>query len=326
MGLCRVSLTCIGLCRRWRPLAGLALLALLAAAWLPVSAAPGDHRPANALIEIRYWDWTKTPKRDDYQMAALRLAMEKTRPDWGDYRLIRVAKPLSTPRARAEVFRGELVNVHVAPWRPLETELDKLNENNLRVNVGMFGGTFGCRSLLIRTEDRDKLRHIKTLDELRQLQGGVGRAWVDGRVMRDNHMPVVDSADVGSLLAMLAGGRFDYLPMSMLEVDTLFQEHHLSGSTLMASPDLMLYYPLPMIAYVSPTEPALAKRLEQGLQRARADGSLGRLTTEHFKDEIDRFKAQVPRVLVLQHPGLPAELAGEPALCQPGAARGKASR
>ena len=33
-----------------------------------------------------------------------------------------------------------------------------------------------------------------------------------------------------------------------------------------------------------------------------------------------------PRVLVLQHPGLPAELAGEPALCQPGAARGKASR
>ena len=31
----------------------------------------------------------------------------------------------------------------------------------------------------------------------------------------------------------------------------------------------MLYYPLPMIAYVSPTEPALAKRLEQGLQRVR---------------------------------------------------------
>ncbi len=285
----------------------------------PAAAAPTARAP----LEIRYWDWTKTPKRDDYQVAALRLAMEKTRPDWGDYRLLRVAKPLSTPRARAEVFRGELVNVHVAPWRPMETELDKLNENNLRVNIGLFGGTFGCRSLLIRTEDREAFRRIKTLDELRRRQGGIGRAWVDARVMRDNAMPVVDSADVGSLLSMLAGGRFDYLPMSMLEVDTLFQENHLSGSALMASPDVMLYYPLPMIAYVSPTEPALAKRIDQGLRRARADGSLARLTAEHFKDEIERFRTQAPRVLSLKHPGLPAELAGEPALCQAGTARGK---
>lgn len=314
-----LPLDCIGPARRWRLAA---FVALLAAALVPAWAAPGD-RPASALIEIRYWDWTKTPKRDDYQVAALRLAMEKTRPDWGDYRLLRVAKPLSTPRARAEVFRGELVNVHVAPWRPMETELDKLNENNVRINVGLFGGTFGCRSLLIRTEDREAFRRIKTLDELRQRQGGIGRAWVDARVMRDNAMPVVDSADVGSLLSMLAGGRFDYLPMSMLEVDTLFQEHHLSGSALMASPDVMLFYPLPMIAYVSPTEPALAKRIDQGLRRARADGSLARLTAEHFKDEIDRFKAQAPRVLTLQHPGLPAELAGEPALCQAAAPRGK---
>lgn len=318
---------CIGHGRRWSLAACGVVLALLAvtASAAPAALAPGatsapKAAPARAPVEVRYWDWTKTPKRDDYQMAALQLALEKTRPDWGDYRLIRVAKPLSTPRARAEVFRGELVNVHVAPWRPMETELDKLNENNLRVNVGLFGGTFGCRSLLIRAEDRDKVRRIQTLDDLRQLQGGIGRAWVDARVLRENRVPVVDSADVGSLLSMLAGGRFDYLPMSMLEVDTLFQEHQLSGSVLIESPDLMLFYPLPMIAYVSPTEPALAKRLEQGLRRARADGSLARLTATHFKDEIARFKAQAPRVLVLQHPGLPAELASERALCQPPAA------
>jgi ABC-type amino acid transport substrate-binding protein len=223
-----------------------------------------------------------------------------------------------------------MLNVHVGPWRPMETDPDKLNENNIRVNVGMFGGTFGCRRLLIRTEDRARFARIKHLDELRALKAGAGRGWVDIRVMRENQLTVVDSADISTMLNMLQNRRFDFLPMSMLEVDSLVDEMQLNPAELMVSPNLMLYYPLPMIAYVSPKEPALARRIEQGLSRARADGSLGRLTATHFKDELARFKADAPIVLPLEHLGLPAELAGEPALCQQAVAhktpRAKGSR
>lgn len=265
-------------------------------------------------MDVRYWDWTQTPRRDDYEIAAIRLALEKTVPDWGEFKLTRVALPLSTPRARAAIQRGEVVNVHVAPWRPPVTD-PRTTPYSLRVNVGLAGGIMGCRSLFIRAADRERFKHVNSEQALRQLTVGQGRGWFDVDILRANQLPVEDSGDISSLFSMLVGKRFDYVAMSMMEVDTLTRQPEVIGKHIEVVPDLMLYYPLPLVAYVSLAAPQLAQRLDQGLRMARADGSLDQLTQQHFHEEIARFKAQNPRVIVLKNPMLPAELAKEMPVC-----------
>jgi hypothetical protein len=92
---------------------------------------------------------------------------------------------------------------------------------------------------------------------------------------------------------MLVNKRFDYLPLSVIEAGSMLTPQ------LAIVPDLMLYYPLPTLFYVSASEPALAERLEQGLAMARRDGSLDELVARHFRKEIKQLKSSTTRCLVL---------------------------
>ncbi len=294
-----------------RRLRQLFLLAVLAGARAACASAAPE---AVTVTELRYWDWTQTPKRDDYQIAALRLAMEKTEPRWGAFRIHRVALPLSTSRVRAEMIHGELINVHVAPWRPPLKD-PRQAPYSLRVNVGLLGGLMGCRSLFIRAEEHARFKAITDEQALRQLTIGQGRGWFDGEVLRENQLQVEDSGDVSTLFRMLRGKRFDLVAMSMLEVDALGQQPELARHGIEVLPELMLFYPLPLIAYVSLATPQLATRLEQGLRLAQADGSLERLGQQHFQAELNRVRAKNPRVFVLKNAALPPELARDSPVC-----------
>src|SRR5690606_12201523 len=63
----------------------------------------------------RYWDWSMTKSRDDYQVAALTVALEKTRDTYGSFEIIRVKQPLSSSRALRELRMGDVINLHAAP-------------------------------------------------------------------------------------------------------------------------------------------------------------------------------------------------------------------
>lgn len=291
-----------------------AALALCCALGLSAARAEPASAPAGGPLEVRYWDWGATPKRDDYQVALLTLALDKTIKDFGPYQLTRVVRSYSTPRLRREINTGKVVNVHAGPWRPLETSEDKLAERSLRVNVSILQDLLGYRRLLVRRDDADRFKSISDAQELKQLVIGQANGWVDVDIYRHNGYPVNDTPNPATLFDMLAKKRFDHIPISLMDVDTVLDKHPQLADRLVLLPDITLFFPLPIIFYVSPQQPQLAQRLEAGLKLAKQDGSFERLFKASFAREFQLLREGSARRIVLANPFVPKELARDRSL------------
>jgi hypothetical protein len=281
--------------------------------WQAARAEPAAP-PAKPRMEFRYWDWGATPKRDDYQFALLTLALDKTVKDYGPYQLTRVVKSYSTSRLRREINRGDVVNVHAGPWRPLETSDDKLPERSLRVNVPIFKDLLGYRKLLIRRDDLDRFKGIRHADDLKELAVGQANGWVDVEIYRHNGYRVNDIANPATLFDMLSKKRFDYIPISLMDVETVLASRPELAEQLTLLPDITIYFPLPVIFYVNIHEPRMAERLEAGLNLARQDGSLDRLFKSSFARELQLMRDGTHKRFVLTNPFVPRELVEEKSL------------
>lgn len=66
---------------------------------------------AAPVMAYRYWDWGRTPRRDDYQVAALTLALEKTVASYGPFSVTRVSDPMSTARVHREANTLSLIHI-----------------------------------------------------------------------------------------------------------------------------------------------------------------------------------------------------------------------
>lgn len=259
-----------------------------------------------ATMEYRYWDWGKTKKRDDYQIAVLRLALEKTVPSHGPYAITRVVQSFSTQRLRREVFEGKRVNVHVGPWRVQ----DPANpyDRNIRIDIPMMGGLLGYRSLFVRRDDLPKFQQIERAEQLKALVAGQGRGWMDVEIYRHNGYRVDDHANLPTLLAMLLNNRFDYLPMSVMEVNSVLALNPQLAPRLALVPGMLIQYEFPAVFYVSASQPKLASRLEQGLAMASKDGSLSALLERSFRPELAALQRETTREFVLENPFLPPRM------------------
>ena len=296
------------------------LLALLIPL-MAIVAVPGyaNDRDKDAMV-YRYWDWGITPQRDDYQVAILKLALEKTRSTHGDYKIERKLETLSRSRAHRAIAQGEFLNIHASPLRPLLTEQDRREqmEESIPVKIPLMKSLLGYRSLIIRRRDYEQFSEITDAAKLKSLVAGQGRGWTDISIYEHNKYQVRGDAEYFTLFSMLLAGRFDYIPLSVIEVNGALSRFEQYSDSLMVLPDLMLYYPLPTLFHVSAKHPALADRLERGLTQARQDGSLGRLFEQHFSEQVQQMKSARLRVFVLENPGVPTEMGlDQPLLLSP---------
>ena len=296
------------------------LLALLIPL-MAIIAVPGyaNDRDKDAMV-YRYWDWGITPQRDDYQVAILKLALEKTRSTHGDYKIERKLETLSRSRAHRAIAQGEFLNIHASPLRPLLTEQDRREqmEESIPVKIPLMKSLLGYRSLIIRRRDYEQFSEITDAAQLKSLVAGQGRGWTDISIYEHNKYQVRGDAEYFTLFSMLLAGRFDYIPLSVIEVNGALSRFEQYSDSLMVLPDLMLYYPLPTLFHVSAKHPALADRLERGLTQARQDGSLDRLFEQHFSEQVQQMKSAKLRVFVLENPGVPTEMGlDQPLLLSP---------
>lgn len=266
----------------------------------------GNALGAGAVMEYRFWDWGQTPKRDDYQAKVLELALEKTRAEYGPYKIVRVVESLSTFRVRSEVADGRRINVHVGPWR----QLDKSNplDRNIAIEIPIMSSLLGYRRLIIRRTDVPRFNAITTADQLKKLVAGQGRNWVEVPMYKRNGYRVDDSGNLKSLVPMLANKRIDYLPMSITEVDSALAQYPEYAKELTVAPGILIQYPLPTIFYVSPKHPELATRLRRGLTMAVKDGSLDALMLRSFSEEIQSSSAETTRLFTMSNPDIPKRL------------------
>ncbi|MBW8779411.1 MAG: hypothetical protein JF585_09360, partial [Burkholderiales bacterium] len=113
------------------------------------------------------------------------------------------------------------------------------------------------------------------------------------------------------LFDMLAKKRIDYIPISLMDVDTILASRPELAEQLMLLPDITVYFPLPVIFYVNIHEPRMAERLEAGLNLARQDGSFERLFKSSFAHELQLLRDGAHKRFVLANPFVPRELVEE---------------
>ena len=164
------------------------------------------------------------------------------------------------------------------------------------------------RQLIIRKQDEAIFKKITSAEELKKFTVGQARGWQDVNVFRLNGYKVDDTANLPSLFSMLNSKRFDYLPMSIAEVKSALATNQEYGASFMAAPNIIIYYPFPIIFYVSETQPKLAERLRKGLIIASKDGSLDTLFGDFFADDIAQVKKHHPRIFILDNPYIPKHL------------------
>lgn len=243
----------------------------------------------------------KYDQRNDYYIAMLKLALEKTKAQQGPYRLKMHEKRMLQARALLSVANKQFIDV---VWTM--TSIDR-ERRLLPIRIPLLKGLLGHRIFIIRERDKAKYKKIQSLGDLRVLIAGQGHDWPDVSILEENGLPVVTGTDYDGLFAMLKAGRFDYFPRGLNE--PWFEVKARRGNGFVVEDSLLLKYPAPIYFFVHLDNSMLAQRIEKGLRLAIDDGSFNEIFQNHPANQeifkIANFEHR--RVFALENPLLSDE-------------------
>ena len=249
-------------------------------------------------MQVRYVGNNTGLVSEDYYLALLAAALDATESSYGAYELVYTNDPLSSERKHELLVTGTRVNVDrlvgFAKYKGARKGL-------IRVTVPLLNGFMGYRILLIRRENQALFRTVNTLGDLTKLPMGLGKGW-EGDIYKQNGFKVAEPLTMDSLLKMLAGKRYYFVPLSVVEIEDHYEIEGSRVENLVPEQTLLLYMPLPMYFYVSPEYPKLAERLTTGLIYIKESGKVDKIFKEHFGERLHRLRLAERTLIELANP------------------------
>lgn len=234
--------------------------------------------------------------RLEYPVRLLELALKKS---GVEYEVRSYPRPMPQGAALSRLAAGTGVNV---VWSMTSKERE---DQLLPVRIPIDKGLFGYRIAFVREQNKNLLGNVKTLDDMRAFAAGQGHDWPDTDILRGNNLRVTTSTSYDGLFPMLQAGRFDYFPRSILEI---WDETGVAGKQQLVVEDkVLLHYPAAIYYFVNKKDAALAQAIENGLNKAQADGSFDVLFYERFGEVIKRANLRGRTSIALTNPLLPPE-------------------
>jgi len=220
--------------------------------------------------------------------------LTKTVPSHGPYHIKLVPVMPITNRLLREI---ELGHVDIT-WMPYNAHAPA---QLMPVKIRLLKELSDYRLFLIRADDQARFSKVKSVEDLRQLRGGIGSHWPDRIVMEENGLPLVLSVSYFNLFKMLASKRFDYYSRGAHQILPEISLYRPKG--LVLESELLLRYENPVYFYVNKSNTRLAERLSFGLKIAIDDGSFDALFNqfENFTWAEDLLKKANRRVLPLSN-------------------------
>lgn len=246
----------------------------------------------NALPDRVYFPGTQ---RQEYYIDLLQLALSY--PCGRRFEL--QASNLDLPKARA----FDLMNAHQGIDVMYGSASRDRMELSRAVPFPIMRGLMGLRVALVSKEGKHKLQHVYSLSALANLRVGQFTTWSDTAVLRANDFNLEAGSDLDGLYQMLARGRIDYFPRSVLEVQQNQQQY--AQLNLEIDPHIVLYYPTAVYFYVAKDNKKLADALLCGLEKAQQDGQLNTLFHQYYGGLLQQLQIDKRRVFTLKNPLLP---------------------
>ncbi len=226
---------------------------------------------------VKHYQAGFTKALQPYMLDVLKLTLDLTEDDYGPYQLIIRTEPLSSARSKVETEKGAYLNVLFgSDWRG-----DLLNEKHvIGHRFSAFNDLLGLRTLLMGSTPL-LTTQIHSAKNFKTLKAGQGFYWDDSTILRHGGVTVVESQTFSALFSMLNKGRFDYLPLSILEAETALNKKRRRYPALKMHPYNNIFYPMNFKLYVNAKDTKLNARIADGLSRAEK-GPLLDLFKRHF--------------------------------------------
>ena len=259
--------------------------------------------PSLTMAATRFTLITGEPQQDvrmNYYRAAMRLALEKTRPDYGDYELLDAIR-MNKARMRLEVQTPDKNALFIVDSWPQEIPQPGVSLVPFPIDLGVLG----YRVCFVGSARAQALAGVHTLSQLQQFTQGVGTGWRDADILRYNGFRVHEVSNYESLFRLVARGRVDLFCRGANEILTEWERHHPALPELAVDRHLTLFYPLIHAFYSHATYGKERERLWLGLQLAWEDGSLKRLWRQHFQPSLAFTRLASRQMFSLANPLLP---------------------
>jgi hypothetical protein len=140
---------------------------------------------------------------------------------------------------------------------------------------------------------------------LKIYSAGQGHDWPDTTILRNNNLSVEASGTNESLFKMLQADRFQYLPIGVLELPSVKNNH--DDLDVEVEQTLALHYPSAFYFFVNKKNVALAQALRSGLNIAIQDGSFDKLFEQFNGALIKQAHLNTRTVIELKNPLLTDE-------------------
>lgn len=252
---------------------------------------PPAQTLAEEVLKIRHYH---LHPRHDFALKLMELALSKQAVP---YQVLAVKSKELLTEARVDkmVTEGELDILFISTSAARE-------EAMIPIKVPIYRGLLGLRLLLIKAQNNEKFRQIKTVQDLKPYVAGHNIHWSDFAVFKANGLKVLSSTSYDALFEMLKLDRFDYFSRGVNEV---WRELALHSEALVIADNVMLFYPLPVYFFVSKHKPELAALLAQGLAVAIEDGSYKALFQRYYADTIKQANLSSRTMILLNNPAVP---------------------
>lgn len=236
-----------------------------------------------------------------YEVELLQRALTLTADEYG----VAEAKAKHYPTHLRGLFaltRGRIQVAFLATSEAYEVDY-------LPIRIPVLQGMLGYRVLLTTQDRLEKVDQLKTLKDLQNKAiAGFGLHWEGTRVLRQNHLLMVESSHYAHLFENLSTGKVDYIPRSLNEVFNEIAEQKRHGNEFFLSSKAAFFHPHYRYMFVARYNYKLAERLEKGLTMALEDGSFKAIFDKHF-GHVKSYLAEHPHhVIQLENPLLPENM------------------
>jgi hypothetical protein len=239
-----------------------------------------DHRPGH-----------------NYILDLMKLVLEQTRPEFGDYQLQIIPKELTAMRKALLVSEGEVINISDSP--PLSLIA---NAGVIPIPMDIFKGLLGYRECIINSSVNKNLDAIKDINMLRNITIGQGLGWPDVEVYSFNNIKTATSSSFDGLFGMLAFNRFDCLALGLNEIDLIYADKKNSFPVISVDKKLLILYEYPFYFYVSDKHPKIADRFDKGMKKIILNKQFDMLFDTYFHGTTAGLDIKNRNLICLESP------------------------
>jgi hypothetical protein len=237
-----------------------------------------------------------------YYNDIIRLALEKTKAEYGEYKMVAVSHEFNTLRALSDVS----LNVYGNMLIELGFDEDLNNSGNLTyINIPLDGGILGYRVCFVSPAQKQNVAKAKSLDDLKKFTVAQGVGWVDTKILRANGFKVIEVPIYNNIFKMITSNRVDLFCRGINQIK-FEMEYFNNIKGLDFDRSFVLVYDLPRFFYIHKDNILAKNRIEKGLQMAFEDGSLRALWEKYNRESIDYAGLSNRKVYYLNNPLLNA--------------------